>query len=55
MADGYITIGTELSTDKFDKQIANLEKKMQKEEQKKIEKEVQIKNVEKDIASYEKS
>ena len=36
MADGYITIGTELSTDKFDKQIMGLEKKMQKEENKKI-------------------
>ena len=37
MEDGWITIGTELSTDKFDKQIADLEKKMQKEENKKIE------------------
>lgn len=34
--DGTITIGTELSTDKFDRQIAGLEKKMQKEEDKKI-------------------
>ena len=34
--DGWITIGTELSTDKFDRQIADLEKKMQKEEDKKV-------------------
>lgn len=34
--DGEITIGTTLSTDKFDKQIADLEKKMQKEEDKKV-------------------
>lgn len=34
--DGEITIGTSLNTDKFDKQIAQLEKKMQKEEDKKI-------------------
>lgn len=35
--DGWITIGTELKTDKFDKQISNLERKMKKEEDKKIE------------------
>lgn len=34
--DGEITIGTTLSTDKFDRQIADLEKKMKKEEDKKI-------------------
>lgn len=34
--DGEITIGTSLSTDKFDRQVAQLEKKMQKEENKKI-------------------
>lgn len=34
--DGEITIGTTLSTDKFDRQITQLEKKMQKEEDKKI-------------------
>lgn len=46
--DGWITIGTELSTDKFDRQIANLEQKMKKEENQKIEIEVEInaKNVE---------
>lgn len=34
--DGEITIGTSLSTDKFDRQVAQLERKMQKEEEKKI-------------------
>lgn len=34
--DGWITIGTELATDKFDRQIVELEKKMQKEEDKKL-------------------
>ena len=34
--DGEITIGTRLDTDKFDRQVADLEKKMQKEENKKI-------------------
>lgn len=34
--DGEITIGTKLVTDKFDRQIAELEKKMKKEEDKKI-------------------
>lgn len=34
--DGEITIGTSLSTDKFDRQVAQLEKKIQKEENKKI-------------------
>lgn len=34
MADGWITIGTKLATDKFDKQIADLEKKIRNEEDK---------------------
>ena len=34
--DGEITIGTRLETDKFDRQIAQLEKKIQKKENKKI-------------------
>lgn len=34
MADGWITIGTKLATDKFDKQIADLEKKIRNEEEK---------------------
>ena len=40
--DGEITIGTNLSTDKFDRQISQLEKKMQKEEDKKIVLEAKI-------------
>lgn len=32
--DGWITIGTKLATDKFDKQIADLEKKIKNEEEK---------------------
>ena len=34
MADGWITIGTKLATDKFDKQVTDLEKKIKNEEQK---------------------
>ena len=34
--DGEITIGTRLNTDKFDRQITELEKKMKKEENKKL-------------------
>lgn len=34
MADGYITIETKLSTNKFDKQVTDLEKKIRKEEDK---------------------
>ena len=42
MADGWITIGTELVTDKFDKQIVGLEKKIENEEKKKINIEAQM-------------
>ena len=35
MADGWITIGTKLATDKFDKQITDLEKKIKNEKEKK--------------------
>lgn len=34
--EGEITIGTRLDTDKFDRQVSDLEKKMQKEENKKV-------------------
>lgn len=34
--DGWITIGTKLNTDKFDRQITDLDKKIKKEEDKKI-------------------
>ena len=41
--DGWITIGTELATDKFDKQILDLENKMKQEEKKKLNIEGEIK------------
>ena len=34
MADGYITIDTKLSTNKFDKQVIDLEKKIKNDEDK---------------------
>lgn len=40
--DGWITLGTKLSTDKFDRQITQLEKKMKKAEEKKISLEADI-------------
>jgi uncharacterized protein YoxC len=49
MADGSITIETLLSTDKFDRQIVGLEKKMQKEEEKKITIETQLSSQEQDL------
>lgn len=49
MADGSITIETLLSTDKFDRQIVGLEKKMQKEEEKKITIEAQLSSQEQDL------
>lgn len=55
MADGNITIDTILSTDKFDRQISSLEKKMKKEEEKKIRKEVEIQGLEKQIADYDRA
>ena len=50
--DGWITIGTKLQTDKFDKQILELEKKMKKEENKSIEKKADIINLQKEIDEY---
>lgn len=47
--DGEITIGTTLSTDKFDRQIADLEKKMQKEENKKIKIQADIGSLEEEF------
>ena len=47
--DGEITIGTNLSTDKFDRQIAQLEKKMQKEEDKKLVIETKLGSQESDL------
>ena len=47
--DGEITIGTKLDTDKFDRQITQLEKKMQKEEDKKIIIEAKLGSQEQDL------
>lgn len=44
--DGEITIGTRLDTDKFDRQITQLEKKIQKEENKKIKLQADIGSLE---------
>lgn len=49
MADGSITIETLLSTDKFDRQIASLEKKMEKEEDKKIVIDAKLTSQEQDL------
>ena len=64
MADGWITIGTEVDTKKFDKQIQQLENKMKQTEQKKIqidtdikenkEKIFNIENAEQEIKNYSK-
>lgn len=47
--EGSITIGTKLDTDKFDRQITQLEKKMQKEEEKKITLDVKMKTQKGDL------
>ena len=44
--DGEITIGTRLDTDKFDRQVTQLEKKIQKEENKKIKLQTDIGSLE---------
>lgn len=49
MYDGSIVIGTELSTNKFDKQIADLDKKINKEEDKKIIIETKLTNQEQEL------
>lgn len=51
--DGEITIGTTLSTDKFDRQIAQLEKKMKKEENKDITIQANISGLQQEIDRYE--
>ena len=50
--DGWITIGTELSTDKFDRQIAGLEKKMQKEEEKKVKIKTEVSNIRQQVNDF---
>ena len=47
--DGWITIGTEINNNKFDKQILDLEKKMKKEEDKKIIIETKLSNQEQEL------
>ena len=47
--DGEITIGTRLDTDKFDRQISDVEKKMKKEEDKKIVIDAKLSGQEKEL------
>lgn len=49
VTDGSIVIGTEIATDKFDKQIADLERKIKKEEDKKIIIETKLSNQEQEL------
>lgn len=53
MADGYISIETKLSTDKFDKQMAKLDEKVAKKEKEKIEIDAEIKGIKESEAEYE--
>lgn len=52
MVEGSITIETLLSTDKFDRQIAQLEKKIDKEENKKIKIEAELTDIRDQIAEW---
>lgn len=51
--DGSIVIGTELKTDKFDKQASELDNKIKKEEQKKIKISAELTNIQEEKAKYE--
>ena len=53
--DGFITIGTKLETDKFDKQVAALEKKIKEEEEKKIKIDAEVTNLEEEIRNYDEA
>ena len=53
--DGEITIGTRLSTDKFDRQIKKLEEKMADEEKKKIKIDADVSDMQQKIADFEKA
>ena len=53
--DGEITIGTSLSTDKFDRQIKKLEEKMADEEKKKIKIDADVSDMQQKIADFEKA
>lgn len=54
MADGSIMIEIKLLTDKFDKQIANLEEKINKKEKQKVKISTEIADIEKQQAEYKK-
>ena len=54
MADGSMTIETKLLTDKFDKQIAKLEEKINKKEKQKVKISTEIADIEKQQAEYKK-
>ena len=53
MNGGKIRIDTELATDKFDRQIDALDRKIQQEENKKIEINAQIADVQKQLSNYD--
>lgn len=53
MADGSIMIETKLSTDKFDKQIANLEEKIAKKEKQKMKIDTDIENIKKSETEFD--
>jgi hypothetical protein len=55
MADGWITIGTKLETDKFERQLNKLDDEIKKQDEKKIEIEAEITTKEEDIGKYEKA
>ena len=52
--DGWITIGTKLDTDKFDRQVSTLEKKIKKEEDKKLVVETKLSSQEQELAEQRK-
>ena len=52
--DGWITIGTKLDTDKFDKQVSALEKKIEKEEDKKLVVETKLSSQEQELDEQRK-
>lgn len=51
--DGTITIGTQLATDKFDKQIATLNEKIAKTERKKAKIDIDIENIKKSETEFD--
>ena len=53
MADGYIEIDTELATDKFDRQVMALQRKIEKLEKKDVEITANTEGLKKSIQNYE--